>query len=53
MTSSQSTEWHGRNHGKDQLRQTIWALLTEQRAVQRDPVGHIPPFVDAAAAAAN
>jgi 5-formyltetrahydrofolate cyclo-ligase len=53
MTSSQSTEWHGRNHDKDQLRQTIWALLTEQRAVQRDPVGHIPPFVDAAAAAAN
>ena len=53
MTSSPSTEWQGRNHDKDQLRQTIWALLTEQRAVQRDPVGHIPHFIDAAAAAAK
>lgn len=51
MTSSQSAEWQGRNSDKDELRQTVWASLKNQRVVKRDPVGHIPNFVDAVAAA--
>jgi 5-formyltetrahydrofolate cyclo-ligase len=44
-------EWSGRHFGKDQLRAEVWALLKEQKASVRDPVGHIPNFVGAQAAA--
>jgi 5-formyltetrahydrofolate cyclo-ligase len=40
-------EWIGRHSGKDELRAEIWALLQEQKASVRDPVGHIPNFVGA------
>lgn len=53
MTPSQPSEWQGRHRDKDRLRQTIWDLLKSHQAVKRDPVGHIPNFVDAAAAAAQ
>ncbi|MGG6297396.1 5-formyltetrahydrofolate cyclo-ligase [Leptolyngbya sp. AN02str] len=38
------TEWSGRNANKDQLRHEIWTRLSQERAVKRDPVGHIPNF---------
>jgi len=44
-------EWSGRHSGKDELRAEIWALLKEQKASVRDPVGHIPNFVGAQQAA--
>ena len=53
MASSQSAEWQGRHDDKDHLRQTIWALLKTHQVVKRDPVGHIPNFIAAAAAAAQ
>ncbi len=46
-----STEWSGRNPDKDQLRSEVWALLKEYGISRRDPVGHIPNFVGAEAAA--
>ncbi|MEO0459090.1 MAG: 5-formyltetrahydrofolate cyclo-ligase [Cyanobacteria bacterium P01_A01_bin.114] len=45
MTSYSSAS----NKGK--LRQEIWATLKAQNAVKRDPVGHIPNFIGAEAAA--
>lgn len=53
MAFSQSPDWQGRHRDKDQLRQAVWALLKTHQVVKRDPVGHIPHFVDAAAAAAR
>jgi len=53
MTTTPTAEWQGRHGAKDRLRQEIWATLKTQRAVQRDPVGHIPNFLDAATAAAH
>lgn len=45
------TSWSGNHPEKDQLRAEIWALLKQQGATRRDPVGHIPNFVDAQRAA--
>ncbi|NEQ43558.1 MAG: 5-formyltetrahydrofolate cyclo-ligase [Leptolyngbya sp. SIOISBB] len=53
MAPSHTSEWQGRHANKDLLRQTVWALLQTHQAVKRDPVGHIPNFVDAATAAAH
>ncbi|MEM8808353.1 MAG: 5-formyltetrahydrofolate cyclo-ligase [Cyanobacteria bacterium P01_G01_bin.38] len=39
------------NPDKEALRQDIWANLNAQKAVKRDPVGHIPNFIGAEAAA--
>ena len=44
-------EWSDRHPDKAALRQHIWQRLTECRAVRRNPVGHIPNFVGAEAAA--
>ena len=46
-----SSTWFGRHGGKDQLRQRIWSMLTAHQAVCRNPVGHIPNFIGAEAAA--
>jgi 5-formyltetrahydrofolate cyclo-ligase len=48
-----SDEWQGRHPAKDALRQEIWATLKAHQATHRDPVGHIPHFVGAEAAAAR
>lgn len=53
MTIPSASEWQGRHADKDHLRQTVWDLLKTHQAVRRDPVGHIPNFVRAAAAAAH
>jgi 5-formyltetrahydrofolate cyclo-ligase len=45
------TEWSGSHPDKDQLRHDIWARLVDNQAVHTDPVGHIPNFIGAAAAA--
>lgn len=45
------TPWSHRNARKTQLRQRIWAQLQQQGATPGDPVGHIPNFVGAEAAA--
>lgn len=50
MTES-AAPWSGRHLEKDALRQEIWAVLKQQRATRRDPVGHIPNFVGAEMAA--
>lgn len=47
------TEWSDRHPQKEQLRAEIWALLKDQKATRRDPVGHIPNFVGAEQAAAQ
>lgn len=44
-------EWSGHHAEKDQLRAEVWAALKQQNASVRDPVGHIPNFVDAQDAA--
>ncbi|MFM7423801.1 MAG: 5-formyltetrahydrofolate cyclo-ligase [Elainella sp.] len=46
-------EWTGRHPAKDQLRAEVWARLEAQRVAVGNPVGHIPNFVGAAAAAAR
>ena len=46
-----SSEWTGRHTGKDALRHEIWEMLKGQRLTRRDPVGHIPNFINAEAAA--
>lgn len=43
--------WSGRHADKDALRAEIWATLKANHATRRDPVGHIPNFVDAEQAA--
>lgn len=45
------TEWSGRYADKDSLRSQVWATLKAQKAVRRDPVGHIPNFIGADLAA--
>ena len=47
------TEWSGRDGAKDALRQEVWQRLKDNNATRRDPVGHIPNFVGAEAAAAH
>ncbi len=51
MTQLSLPEWNGRNEEKDRLRSHIWELLHTQKAVIRNPVGHIPNFVGAEQAA--
>ncbi|MGF1461553.1 MAG: 5-formyltetrahydrofolate cyclo-ligase [Leptolyngbyaceae cyanobacterium] len=51
MTAPTASEWQGRHRDKDLLRQSIWQALQAQAAVKRDPIGHIPDFIGAAAAA--
>jgi 5-formyltetrahydrofolate cyclo-ligase len=51
--SSQLSEWSGRHVDKEALRQEIWTALKVHQATKRDPVGHIPNFVGADAAAAR
>jgi len=51
MTTISTAEWQGRHGAKDRLRQEIWAALQAHQAVKRDPVCHIPNFVEAATAA--
>ncbi|MEL6382377.1 MAG: 5-formyltetrahydrofolate cyclo-ligase [Cyanobacteria bacterium J06626_18] len=51
--TSESFNWAGRHEGKDVLRHEIWATLKANRLTHRDPVGHIPNFVGAEAAAAR
>lgn len=46
-----SSEWTGRHGGKDVLRQEVWTTLKTHQVTRRDPVGHIPNFIDAEAAA--
>lgn len=50
-STPQSPAWLGRHVTKDALRQEIWASLKAHQATHRDPVGHIPHFKGAAAAA--
>lgn len=51
MNDPQSPEWQGRNADKDALRQLVWESLKQNQATKRDPVGHIPNFIGAEAAA--
>ena len=51
--AAESTPWQGRHPGKDALRHEIWTTLQAQGATHRDPVGHIPNFIGAEAAAAR
>ena len=51
--SPNAAEWQGRHSQKDALRQEIWATLKTHQATHRDPVGHIPHFIGAEAAAAR
>ncbi|NEQ51941.1 MAG: 5-formyltetrahydrofolate cyclo-ligase [Leptolyngbya sp. SIO3F4] len=46
-----TANWSGRHSAKDALRQLIWSKLKTQKAVHRDPVGHIPNFIGADVAA--
>ena len=46
-----TTAWSGYHADKDHLRAEVWALLKQQGAAVRDPVGHIPNFVGAEQAA--
>jgi 5-formyltetrahydrofolate cyclo-ligase len=50
MTSPSPT-WAGRHADKDALRQAVWTLLKTHQVTKRDPVGRIPDFVGAEAAA--
>jgi len=53
MTSSEHMLWGDRHQQKDALRQRIWADLNQAGLTVRDPVGHIPNFKGADAAAAR
>ncbi|RMF64881.1 MAG: 5-formyltetrahydrofolate cyclo-ligase [Cyanobacteria bacterium J069] len=46
-----ATEWGDRHPAKAQLRHQVWTALQHSGAAIRDPVGHIPHFVGAEAAA--
>lgn len=46
-----TTPWSHRHAAKEKLRQSLWRELQQQGAVKHDPVGHIPNFVGAEAAA--
>ncbi|MBD2256126.1 5-formyltetrahydrofolate cyclo-ligase [Pseudanabaena sp. FACHB-2040] len=46
-----ASEWSGRHTAKDALRTQVWATLKAQKAVRRDPFGHIPDFLGADLAA--
>lgn len=48
---SDETEWSGTHSDKDQLRSKIWSQLQQHKAVERNPVGHIPAFKGAEQAA--
>jgi 5-formyltetrahydrofolate cyclo-ligase len=45
------TDWSGYHSDKDNLRSHIWELLKQHQVSHRDPVGHIPTFKGAEAAA--
>lgn len=49
--SQSSSGWTGRHEGKDALRHEVWATLKANQLTRRDPVGHIPNFIGAEAAA--
>lgn len=53
MSSSDSpaTEWSGNHSEKDALRDRVWSALADQKAVRRNPFGHIPNFIGAEQAA--
>ncbi|MBD0337131.1 MAG: 5-formyltetrahydrofolate cyclo-ligase [Cyanobacteria bacterium Co-bin13] len=51
QTSPATSEWSGRHSAKDALRSRIWTDLKAQKAVRRDPFGHIPDFLGADLAA--
>lgn len=53
MSGNINTAWSGYNLKKDQLRSEIWSLLKQEKAVIRDPFGHIPNFSGAEEAAKN
>lgn len=48
---SSAVEWGDRHPAKAQLRNSVWQSLKESGAALRDPVGHIPHFAGAEAAA--
>ena len=48
---NEATAWSGYHAEKEALRSEVWALLQQHQVALRNPVGHIPTFQGAGAAA--